>query len=110
MWEESSVTYSRARLQAMIVSAPESPPRTECANQIALPCYIFILNLNLTVSDLWKNISLIVEPARVLPWWKNAIIFLLSAQNLWNQVAAGIKLSCERQLRLAYGCFTSILD
>lgn len=53
MWKESSVTYTGASLQApMMVSAPESLPRTACANQIPIPRYIFSLNLKITVSDL----------------------------------------------------------
>lgn len=53
MWKESSVTYTGVSLQApMMVSAPESLPRTACANQIPIPRYIFSLNLNITVSDL----------------------------------------------------------
>lgn len=35
-----------------------------------VPRYMFSFNLNLTVSDLWKNISQILKPARPVPWWK----------------------------------------
>lgn len=41
----------------------ESPPIAACANHIPIPWYIFSLDLNLTVSDLWKNLSQFLEPA-----------------------------------------------